>query len=251
MAGVLLVLFLLAVAGGLSWVVITSATSSGRVSRNEVPLTAVPVTPVGPLSDGTASGGARDSLGGLGAWIERVAPATGLSATALRAYGNAELVLRGERPDCRLSWATVAGIGLVESNHGRFGGAVFDVDGRVSPPILGPPLDGSPGRMTIVDSDRGRLDGDATFDRAVGPLQFLPETWRRFAADATGDGVADPQNIIDAAVATGRYLCARGRDLTTGEDWWAAVLTYNDSLDYARDVFDAANDYARASTGGG
>ena len=41
----------------------------------------------------------------------------------------------------------------------------------------------------------------------------IPSTWRKWGSDATDDGTADPNNIIDAAYSAGRYLCASGRDL--------------------------------------
>ena len=38
----------------------------------------------------------------------------------------------------------------------------------------------------------GRLDGDDTWDRAVGPMQFIPSTWAWSGRDGDGDGVAQP-----------------------------------------------------------
>jgi membrane-bound lytic murein transglycosylase B len=163
------------------------------------------------------------------------------------AYGNAELVLRETDPACHLSWATLAGIGRVESNHGRFGGAQLRDDGRPSKPIIGVPLDGSSGVKAIGDTDHGRYDGDPAVDRAVGPMQFIPSTWRKWGADANLDGVGDPQQIDDAALAAGRYLCAGGRDLSTPKGWWAAVFSYNNSVPYGQKVFGLADDYARAA----
>lgn len=55
------------------------------------------------------------------------------------------------------------------------------------------------------DTDRGSLDRDPTYDRAVGPMQFIPGTWRRVGVDANGDGVKDPQDIGDAATAAAVY----------------------------------------------
>lgn len=157
----------------------------------------------------------------LDAWSQRVAEVTDLPARVLAAYGRAEMWMRSQRPDCRLSWATIAGIARVESRHGNFGGAQVGVDGVVSKPIIGPALDGSSGVRTIPDTDSGTLDGDTTWDRAVGPLQFLPTTWNRWAASAGGDGARpDPQNIDDAALTSARYLCSADDDMSTPVGWW-------------------------------
>ncbi|WP_232547728.1 lytic transglycosylase domain-containing protein [Propioniciclava soli] len=180
-------------------------------------------------------------------WLLATAAATGIPARALDAYGTADLTVANERPNCSLGWNTLAGIGFIESRHGSFGGSVLGGDGVVRPPIVGVALDGG-GVAHIPDSDGGRLDGDAALDRAVGPMQFIPATWARWGADANGDGVADPQNIDDAALAAARYLCASG-DLTTSESWRRAILTYNRSDAYVANVAEVATRYARASQG--
>jgi len=110
-------------------------------------------------------------------------------------------------------------------------------------------LDGAGDVAAIVDTDGGALDGDPLWDRAVGPLQFLPSTWDTYGADGDGDGVAEPQDLDDAAVAAGRYLCAAGGDLSTGAGWWRAVLAYNASTEYAENVLSAADGYATRSRG--
>ncbi|WP_214368912.1 lytic transglycosylase domain-containing protein [Pseudonocardia sp. H11422] len=183
----------------------------------------------------------------LATWSSAVAERTTVPTRALQAYAAAELAQRAATPDCRLSWTTLAGIGRVESDHGRLGRADLDVDGVVRPSIIGIPLDGSADVAEILDTDGGRLDGDTTYDRAVGPMQFLPSTWARFGADGNGDGVADPQQIDDAARAAAAYLCAGGRDTASGEGWWDGVLTYNRSVNYARLVWAAADRYAGAT----
>jgi membrane-bound lytic murein transglycosylase B len=184
----------------------------------------------------------------LGDWADQVAGTVDVPARALRAYAVTDLALRAEAPNCRLSWATLAGIGRVESNHGRFAGARLGSDGRPSRPIIGVPLDGGSGVREITDTDAGRLDGDERYDRAVGPMQFIPSTWARWGSDGDGDGQADPQDIDDAALAAGRYLCAGGRDTGTPQGWWAAVLSYNHSVDYGQRVFGVADTYARTTT---
>lgn len=183
----------------------------------------------------------------LTAWSTGVAARSGVPSRAVTAYGAAELAQRSQTPECRLSWATLAGIGRVESDHGRFGGGAVDVDGVARPPIIGIPLDGTNNTREIRDTDGGRLDGDTVYDRAVGPMQFLPTTWERFGADGNGDGVRDPHQLDDAALASAAYVCANDRDTGSGQGWWDGVLAYNASADYARLVWAAANRYASAA----
>jgi membrane-bound lytic murein transglycosylase B len=164
---------------------------------------------------------------------------------ALAAYTNAARVEAKAAPSCRLSWALLAGIGLIESDHARGGGSWNPKwTGVANPPILGPLLDGNHGYPAIVDTDHGALDGNASFDRAVGPMQFLPSTWQEYAIHAIGKGTPDPENIFDAAEAAGRYLCASKVDLATADGLIAAVYGYNHSLTYVANVLSAAQAYA-------
>ena len=207
--------------------------------------TAPPVRPsAGPGDIDTSTGRPVDALRG---WAQQMSVRTGIPVVAMQAYGYAELVVTETTPGCRLSWTTLAGIGLAESNHGSSGSATLQSDGRAWPEIIGLPLDGQEDRKLITDTDSGRLDGDPVYDRAVGPMQFLPQTWSAERVDASGDGVADPHSIHDAALAAANYLCRGGRDLSAAADWWAAVLAYNEVQEYAQQVFDAANDYGRRS----
>jgi membrane-bound lytic murein transglycosylase B len=123
-------------------------------------------------------------------WSARIAGRTDIPARALLAYAGAELKVRASDPGCRLSWATLAGLGRVESSHGEYGGSEVLDDGTLSVPIIGVPLDGSDGVKAIKDTDNGVLDGDPIWDRAVGAMQFVPTTWRRWAVRANGDGRA-------------------------------------------------------------
>ncbi|AGZ46285.1 hypothetical protein AFR_40155 [Actinoplanes friuliensis DSM 7358] len=175
----------------------------------------------------------------------------GIPVVAVQAYGYAELVVARTAPSCHLTWTTIAAIAKVESSHGSANGAVLSVDGSVAPPIFGLPLDGKGGRQLIQDTDQGTLDGDAQFDRAMGPLQFIPQTWTSVSTgnsvDADNNGVSDPNDIDDASLAAAKYLCAGGRDLSKPDAWWDAILSYNAVRPYAQKVFDAANEYGQRS----
>ncbi|WP_072805491.1 lytic transglycosylase domain-containing protein [Rhodococcoides yunnanense] len=159
------------------------------------------------------------------------------------AYKNAERILTATQPGCGISWTVIAGIGRVESTHANNGKA--DDLGQLLEPILGPRLDGSlAGNNVIADTDGGALDGDPNFDRAVGPMQFLPETWNHYHADGNGDGVSDPQNLYDAALATGDYLCDDGLNLRDLGQTTKAILRYNNSMAYVANVLAWSTGYA-------
>jgi membrane-bound lytic murein transglycosylase B len=223
------------------------ADATGPVSM--VPVETDAVAEAGPASPAPDAGtGARSSRSPVEridpTWTARVSAATGIPARALVAYAAAQLTIAAEQPACGIGWNTLAGIGAIESNHGRHGGAVLGADGISTPRILGPALNGV-GNAAIRDTDAGRWDGDTTWDRAVGPLQFIPDTWRRWGADGNGDGVSDPNQIDDAALAAARYLCASG-PMTDAAGWRAAIFSYNHLDVYVDDVAAAANRYARA-----
>ncbi|WP_328305339.1 lytic transglycosylase domain-containing protein [Actinomycetospora sp. NBC_00405] len=258
----LVVVLLLAVVATV--VVVSQRNQFGRQDAGAEEIPALEVAPA-PVQLGTVAqpdalapptslvpGGAPSQAPGGGAhtvsgWATDIASRVDVPARALQAYGQADLAVKQEQPDCNLSWVTVAGLARIESNHGRYRGASIAENGDVTPRVIGVPLDGTGGNRTIGDTDGGVLDGDTALDRAVGPLQFIPSTWAKWRSDGNGDGVADPNNIFDAALAAGRYLCAGGRDLATGPGWRAAVLSYNNSDEYGRRVYAAADSYASAS----
>jgi membrane-bound lytic murein transglycosylase B len=163
---------------------------------------------------------------------------------ALNAYVKAARRLAGDRPTCGITWWMIAALGRIESHHGSYGPSELLVDGRASPKILGPLLDGTNGTARVKDTDKGVLDGDSTLDRAVGPMQFIPETWAQFRRDGNGDGVFDPNNLYDAALAAGGYLCARGGGaLTAIANLRAAYLAYNRSQQYINDAIANGDTY--------
>ncbi|GAB3193283.1 lytic transglycosylase domain-containing protein [Nesterenkonia suensis] len=181
-------------------------------------------------------------------WVVETAEVLDVPARALEAYAGAALRQRIERPDCGLGWNTLAGIGQVESRHGSYGGSSLGEDGTASPPIIGIALDGSEGVAAIPDTDGGELDGDDEWDRAVGPMQFIPTTWEIYAQGGSrhqaGGSAPDPQNIDDAARTAAVFLCERGGEVATDDGFVAAVGAYNRSVPYINDVARWAADYA-------
>jgi len=158
-----------------------------------------------------------------------------MTPRVLDAYLRAEVAETIFNPGCRISWRTLAAIGAVESGHGSAGGGI-DLDGMPNYPVIGLRLDGSADPFggtldSIADTDHGRWDGDPTHDRAVGPMQFIPETWERWGVDGDLDGKKSPNDIDDSAMSTAAYLCSYGsqRSWTT---WNAAVFGYNHSPEY-------------------
>jgi hypothetical protein len=203
------------------------------------------------------------------AWLDTVASATGIPRRALQGYAGAAIASNEVRPECHVGWNTLAGIGWVESHHGTiFGGSILD-SGVTSAPIIGVPLDGD-GFQEIPDTDAGAVDGDTEWDRAVGPMQFVPATWAAWASEANGDEVPDINNIDDSSLSAAEYLCfSAGRvgsggdgssgadggsggdggdaapgDLGTEAGWRAAIAGYNESPAYLDEVLDYANRYA-------
>jgi membrane-bound lytic murein transglycosylase B len=166
--------------------------------------------------------------------------APGIPAIALSAYRNAEQMMAASDPGCGISWNLLAGIGRIESMHAN--GGATDARGTAIRPIYGPTLDGTlPGNEVIVQS---RVGGQVTYARAMGPMQFLPGTWARYASDGKGDGTVDPQNLFDATLAAARYLCSGGLNLRDPAQAMSAILRYNNSMPYAQNVLGWAAAYA-------
>ncbi len=164
----------------------------------------------------------------------------GIPAMALAAYRNAERMMAAAAPTCGVSWNLLAGIGRIESMHAN--GGATDSRGTAMRPIYGPALDGTlPGNEVIVQS---RTADRVTYARAMGPMQFLPGTWSRYASDGDGDGKADVQNLFDSTLAAARYLCSGNMNLRDQSHVMSAILRYNNSVAYVRNVMGWAAAYA-------
>jgi hypothetical protein len=229
--------------------------SSGSVVADSADPTALPTTPGDPLGvltvDGVdggsvpvlvlptpapttpAQGATSSAAPGPTAGAAPVVVLRGgfsIPAAVLHAYARATAALATAEPACHLRWQLLAAIGRIESDHAR--GGDLDATGRTRHLIVGPELDGAPGVAAIRDTDHGRWDGDTVWDRAVGPMQFIPTTWAALGRDGNGDGVADPSNVYDATVSAAWYLCGYGRDLSRPRDLLQAVHGYNHSDAY-------------------
>ncbi|WP_234812031.1 lytic transglycosylase domain-containing protein, partial [Mycolicibacterium brumae] len=163
-----------------------------------------------------------------------------IPAISLDSYRNAEAIMAQSAPNCGVSWNLLAGIGKIESGHASSGAT--DRAGTTVNPIYGPTLDGSlAGNEVIVQSV---TSGRVVYARAMGPMQFLPGTWSRYASDGNSDGVADPQNVYDASLAAARYLCSGGMNLRDQSQVVTAILRYNNSMAYTQNVLGWSAAYA-------
>ncbi|MFF5962378.1 lytic transglycosylase domain-containing protein [Streptomyces collinus] len=195
-----------------------ASASDGSATGNSPYYTDLP-----PLKSPNPSPSTGPGPGGTGA------TEAGIPATVLDAYKKAETALREKKPGCNLPWQLLAAIGRVESGQAR--GGQVRADGTTIKPILGPQLDGN-GFALIKDTDGGAYDGNSTYDSAVGPMQFIPSTWAWAGRDGNDDGKKDPNNIYDAALAAGHYLCRNNWDLSDQGDLDRAILSYNNSREY-------------------
>lgn len=155
--------------------------------------------------------------------------APGVPAQALSAYQA------GAQRCAGLRWELLAAIGWVESRHGTDGGSVVDPDsGESTPWIFGPPLDGTNGTLALTLGPWAGWWGlDGSWQRAVGPMQFLAPTFSATAVDGDGDGATNPHDLDDAAATAAVYLCGEAGTMT---DERAALLRYNGSQSYVEEV---------------
>lgn len=197
----------------------------------------------------SGSGQKADDCGGGGSSAASALALSDIPAVALDAYQKAGTTTG-------IDWVYLAAIGKVESQHGNFHGSTLQADGTVAPPILGIPLNGTNNTQAIRDTDHGRWDTDTVWDRAVGPMQFIPTTWAGEGKDGNLDGVNDPNNMFDAILAAAFKL---RRDGAPG-DMATAIWQYNHSQKYVDDVMATAASYrgdaaavgtATASSSGG
>jgi hypothetical protein len=212
----------------------SSATANSSASTSELPDgTSVPADAIeapasvpvpGVIAPAVPEGSADSVVSG--------ASSNGIPAPALAAYQRGAQIIDAADKSCNIPWELIAAIGRVESDHGRYGGNTLTEDGVSKPGIYGIALNGKNGTAAINDTDGGQLDNDPVYDRAVGPMQFIPSTWQVVKVDADGDSKRNPQDMDDAALATAVYLCSGSDNLSTRKGQESAVYRYNHSQDY-------------------
>ncbi len=206
--------------------------------------TSVPTQAIeAPASVSSPDSAAPGLKGSTKATVVKTASTSAIPSAALSAYQRAETVINAADKSCNLQWQLVAAIGRVESNHGRYGGSTLNDEGVARPGIIGIALNGKNNTARISDTDAGQYDNDLRFDRAVGPMQFIPSTWSVVGVDADGDGQRNPQDIDDAALATAVYLCSGNDDLSAAAGQRSAVYRYNNSQSYVNLVLSIAKAY--------
>lgn len=205
--------------------------------------TSVPTEAIEAPASVSSPGVVAPGVSGNAQQIVATSSTSGIPSAALSAYQRAETVINSADKSCNLTWQLIAAIGRVESDHGRTNGNSLNNDGIATPGIFGIALDGKKGTALIRDTDAGQLDADAKFDRAVGPMQFIPSTWSVVGVDADGDAQRNPQDIDDAALATAVYLCSGSDDLSTIKGQHSAVYRYNHSSSYVDLVLSIMNAY--------
>jgi hypothetical protein len=133
-----------------------------------------------------------------------------IPAAALSAYRKAEKIMATADPGCGLSWNLLAGIGRLESTRATT----------------------EPSAVQAVSA------------RTPAPKKMPSATWLRFAADGDGDGRSDAQNPFDATLATAKHLCSTGMNFRNQAQALTALMRYNDSMPFARNVLGWAAAYA-------
>ncbi len=111
-----------------------------------------------------------------------------------------------------LPWSVLAGIGKVESDHGR---------------------SASPGVRSSANSAG-----------AEGPMQLLPRTFARYAVDASPSRPPSPYDPADAIYAAARMLCANGARGGSSPGLKQAISAYNHAAGYVTEVLSWAARYA-------
>lgn len=127
--------------------------------------------------------------------------------------GNYLKLYREAGQKYKIDWAILAGIGSIETNHGRL--------------------------------DAPGVRSGENFAGAGGPMQFLAATWAQYGVDGDGDGDRDRYDARDAIPGAANYLKASGGQ----QDLDRAIFAYNHASWYVADVKERAAKYRGAAEG--
>lgn len=98
--------------------------------------------------------------------------------------------------------------------------------------------------IDMIESGNGANLGPSTAG-AVGWMQFMPGTWRKYGVASSGDRIADPNMASDAIVSAARYLAASGASTNLPR----ALFAYNHAWWYVGDVLSLARTYGYVAPG--
>jgi cell wall-associated NlpC family hydrolase len=168
-------------------------------------------------------------------WASKTSQWLDIPLRAMTGYAKATVTLTKEIPGCHLSWVTLAAVGKVTSDHGRAqGGHVADTGA----------MDKALGTIEVRDF----YNKVVSTANAAGPMQLSPSIWGKYKASANGSN-PDVQNIDDAALSTGRALCADGHDLSQGQTWWDSVSALQSSPLFLHRTLATVNVYGTVGQG--
>jgi len=91
-----------------------------------------------------------------------------------------------------------------------------------------------------VESGQSLDTARSSYAGAQGPMQFMPSTFRAYAQDGDGDGLALINDVHDAVFTAAKYLASNGaaRGNVSG-----ALYRYNHSMSYVYHVLSIARGY--------
>src|SRR5699024_8601772 len=189
-----------------------------------------PETSGGPTTAPASAPPTADSNNRVTERADELADWPAIPQRAMRAYATATATSRKQRPQCELTWSTLAAVGKIASDHGRHGRRELDGQGGLSEPI---------GTITVRNFSGEVISRPG----AAGPLQLGRNVWQRWASSASSETRPSIQDIDDAALTAGYALCGGNRDLSTGEDWIAGLSSLNNAKRYIHRVVATADVY--------